>query len=200
MLTSPLDGWMDENSQLLALASLCSGKEPGTQYLDGLQSWSRSYGEGRNILPLSGTEPLPFSLQSVAISAELSRLQHRTVRHKLIDLVNVYLSNMYPRSQLRIYWCYFSLSSQHVSAPSGHPQVKYNHITYISREFIGVIFLLVHNMFRHLRAIRPFQLTAELRYLETTATNQNLFQGENKRRLNSGNTCYLPFGPGHSGF
>jgi hypothetical protein len=38
------------------------------------------------------------------------------------------------RSQLRIYWCYFTLSSQHVSAPSGHLQVKYHYTTYISRE------------------------------------------------------------------
>jgi hypothetical protein len=45
----------------------------------------------------------------------------------------VYLSNIYLRSQLRIYWCYFySLCSQHVSAPIGHLQVKYNYITYIS--------------------------------------------------------------------
>jgi hypothetical protein len=50
----------------------------------------------------------------------------------LLRYVHVYLSDLYPRSQLRIYWCYFSLSSQHVLAPSGHLQVKYNYITYIS--------------------------------------------------------------------
>jgi hypothetical protein len=49
-------------------------------------------------------------------------------------LNNVYLSDIYPRSQLRIYWCYFSLSSQHVSAPSDHLQVKHTYITYISWE------------------------------------------------------------------
>jgi hypothetical protein len=42
------------------------------------------------------------------------------------SLHDVYLSDIYLRSQLRIYWCYFSLSSQHVSVPSGHPQVKHN--------------------------------------------------------------------------
>jgi hypothetical protein len=43
-----------------------------------------------------------------------------------------YTSQIYLRSQLRIYWCYFySLCSQHVSVPTGHPQVKYNYITYI---------------------------------------------------------------------
>jgi hypothetical protein len=43
-----------------------------------------------------------------------------------------YTSQIYLRSQLRIYWCYFySLCSQHVLAPTGHPQVKYNYITYI---------------------------------------------------------------------
>jgi hypothetical protein len=59
-----------------------------------------------------------------------------TVLIKTIILlyIYVYLSNICPRSQLRIYWCYFSLSSQHVSASSGHLQVKYNYITYISWE------------------------------------------------------------------
>jgi hypothetical protein len=43
-----------------------------------------------------------------------------------------YTSQIYLRSQLRIYWCYFhSPCSQHVPAPTGHPQVKYNYITYI---------------------------------------------------------------------
>jgi hypothetical protein len=36
----------------------------------------------------------------------------------LISFKYIYI---YPRSQLRIYWCYFSLSSKHVSAPSGQP-------------------------------------------------------------------------------
>jgi hypothetical protein len=40
--------------------------------------------------------------------------------------VYVYLSNIYQRSHMRIYWFYFSLSPQHVSVPSGHLQVKYN--------------------------------------------------------------------------
>jgi hypothetical protein len=43
-----------------------------------------------------------------------------------------YTFQIYLRSQLRIYWCYFySLCSQHVSAPTGHPQEKYNYITHI---------------------------------------------------------------------
>jgi hypothetical protein len=41
-------------------------------------------------------------------------------------MIHVYLSDIYPRSKLRIYWCYFSLCSQHVSAPLGHPQAKHN--------------------------------------------------------------------------
>jgi hypothetical protein len=45
-----------------------------------------------------------------------------------------YTFQIYLRSQLIIYWCYFSLCSQHVSAPTGHLQVKYNYITYISWE------------------------------------------------------------------
>jgi hypothetical protein len=50
----------------------------------------------------------------------------------LLRYVHVYLSNIYQRSQLRIYWSYFSLSSQHVSAPSGHLQVKYiSNVIYI---------------------------------------------------------------------
>jgi hypothetical protein len=55
-------------------------------------------------------------------------------RHTSPQLLLISSKYIYPRSQLRIYWSYFSLSSQHVSAPSGHPQVKYNYITYISRE------------------------------------------------------------------
>jgi hypothetical protein len=39
-------------------------------------------------------------------------------------------------------------------------------------------------------ANRCFENVAQLRYLETTATNQNLIQEEIKRRLNSGNACY----------
>jgi hypothetical protein len=64
---------------------------------------------------------------------------------------DVYLSNIYPRSQLRNYWCYFSLSSQHVSAPSGHHQVKYNYITYISREsyrYYNVISLIYDKIYK----------------------------------------------------
>jgi hypothetical protein len=30
---------------------------------------------------------------------------------------------------------------------------------------------------------------SQLKYLETTVTNQNLIQEESKRRLNSGNAC-----------
>jgi hypothetical protein len=32
---------------------------------------------------------------------------------------------------------------------------------------------------------------AQLKYLGTSLTNEKLIQGEAKRRLNSGNTCYL---------
>jgi hypothetical protein len=35
-----------------------------------------------------------------------------------------------------------------------------------------------------------FENVAQFRYLETTATNQNLIQEEIKRRLNLGNACY----------
>jgi hypothetical protein len=46
-----------------------------------------------------------------------------------------YTFQIYLRSQLRIYWCYFySLCSQHVLATAGHLQVKYNYIAYISWE------------------------------------------------------------------
>jgi hypothetical protein len=51
-----------------------------------------------------------------------------------ISIVIYIFEIIYPRSQLGIYWCYFSLCSQHVSAPSDHPQMKHNYITYISRE------------------------------------------------------------------
>jgi hypothetical protein len=37
---------------------------------------------------------------------------------------------------------------------------------------------------------RCFENVAQLRYLRTTITNQNLYQEEIKRRLNSGNACY----------
>jgi hypothetical protein len=47
-------------------------------------------------------------------------------------LLDEYIFQICLRSQLRIYWCYFySLYSQHVSAPTGHPHVKYNYLTYM---------------------------------------------------------------------
>jgi sorting nexin-29 len=39
-------------------------------------------------------------------------------------------------------------------------------------------------------AKRSFENVPQFKYLETTATNQNLIQKEIKRRLNSGNACY----------
>jgi hypothetical protein len=38
-------------------------------------------------------------------------------------------------------------------------------------------------------ANRSFENVSQFKYLETTVTNQNLFQEEIKRRLNSGNGC-----------
>jgi hypothetical protein len=46
-------------------------------------------------------------------------------------ILYVYLSNI-PAEQLRIFCCYFYyVRSQHVSAPTGHPQVKYINIIHI---------------------------------------------------------------------
>jgi hypothetical protein len=39
-------------------------------------------------------------------------------------------------------------------------------------------------------ANRSFENVSQFKYLGTTLTNQNLFQEEIKRRLNSGNACY----------
>jgi hypothetical protein len=44
--------------------------------------------------------------------------------------ISVYFPNMYPQSQL-IISLFYSVGSLHVSAPTGHPQVKHNNIIYI---------------------------------------------------------------------
>jgi hypothetical protein len=42
-------------------------------------------------------------------------------------------------------------------------------------------------------ANRPFENVSQFRYLRTTVTNQNLIQEEIKRRLSSGNACFIRF-------
>jgi hypothetical protein len=44
--------------------------------------------------------------------------------------ISTYTSQIYPQSQLRFFLLFYSVRSQHVSAPTGHPQVKY-YIIYI---------------------------------------------------------------------
>jgi hypothetical protein len=50
----------------------------------------------------------------------------------LLRYVYVYLSNIAAIATENLLVLLFSLCSQHVSAPTGHLQVKYNYITYIS--------------------------------------------------------------------
>jgi hypothetical protein len=44
----------------------------------------------------------------------------------LVALYYTYTPQIYPESQLRFLLLFYSVRSQHVSAPTGHPQVKYN--------------------------------------------------------------------------
>jgi hypothetical protein len=73
------------------------------------------------------------------------------------------------RSQLRIYWCYFySLCSQHVSAPTGHPWVKYNYINYIfwksHRYYNGSVVLQVLTTRHNTIIITHWDVTTKIKF------------------------------------
>jgi hypothetical protein len=48
-----------------------------------------------------------------------------------VALYYMYTSQIYSQSQVRFLLLFYSVRLQNVSAPKGHPQVKYNNIIYI---------------------------------------------------------------------
>jgi hypothetical protein len=67
-------------------------------------------------------------LQPCMLHAHYPSLSSSLITQLTFILCYTYISQIYLQSQLRIFVIFISVCSQHVSAPTGHPQVKYNNI------------------------------------------------------------------------
>jgi hypothetical protein len=89
--------------------------------------WVNTVESNSPALDFSGSSS--FWLHSTGIDLVTGRIL-QSLKHK----AHVYLSNIPAIATENLLMLLFSLCSQHVSAPTGHLQVKYNYITYISWE------------------------------------------------------------------